>query len=533
MRLVKRLLPMKPLGLAAAGLAAALLSACNSPVVADGKQGIVLAHAMTCCMVAVTFDASDSERKNMDGPTYWRHPVGGAPAEMVKYTRDPLGAAREEIRLAKAAGIDGFGLFNNGCIKGPLQQFAKQTEAYWQAATEDGTFKLYPEIWTLANESFIEGTAKEFAYLKEKYDDVWLRIDGKRVVMFAYQENTDVEKTIERVLAPLGGKESVYVVIKTCPRAQDYTDKFRRWTKPATDVWLRNADAVIHWSGNTYGDELVDTPAMAAYAKAMGKELWLRAVPAYFVLRGNIGPFAWERLGMAGYYENWRDIIAQKPRVAYLLTWNDSSEDSGVMADVNHGHAFLELTKFFSSWYKNGVPPAVGKEQVLMFHHPQLTEQPMKLPEGCKPCVRHNSQSTPPTDYIGVVTMLKEEAVVKVELANGVYFETLAERKFPAGVNFWLIYHPLKSADDSALKNGDEVNVPDPYVAPVYPAERSDFFVTKLPEALKPRDVYLSVERDGKPAGYFRSQRAIDGAAAKANLCTIGDVFELEDAKTK
>lgn len=504
-------------GLLAILLATGLRAAEAQPAAAEPRP-LVIAHCMACCSVAYAVPASEEDKRQPEGASSWREQVGGFLPEMIAHTHDPLGAARAEIALARQAGIDAFGLYRNGYIV--ASQFAAQTEAYWRAAAEDGTFKVYPEVWNLDGETALADTVREFALLRQRYDDAWLRLDGKRVVLFA--EEPKPAGTLARLLAPLGGRAAVYVAAIAAGPVPGYG-----FPAPSAP-WLRQVDAVNFWHAASYGDDLAIMPAMAEWARQAGKEHWMRAMPSFFQLRPQAGPVLVERLGMAGYHADWQRIRAQRPRVAYITTWNDPSEDSGVLPDVNHGRAFLELTRYFTAWHRQRTPPAVAQEQILAFHHPQLTETPMALPPGCGPCRRYNWQATPPTDYVGLVVMLREPAEVRIDLSrigNGYHqYETIARRRFPAGVSFWLAYHPLASADDSAIRNAD-ANTPMPRLPPVYPAEQADFAVTRLAGPLKDRFLNLAVERGGAVVGYFQSHRPIVGTAAKADLSTTGDVF--------
>ncbi len=63
---------------------------------------------------------------------------------------------------------------------------------------------------------------------------------------------------------------------------------------------------------------------------------------------------------------------------------------------------------------------------------------------------------------------------------------------------------------------------------PVYPEERDDFFVTKLPRGFEDREVFVSIDRGDHNVGYFTSHMPIVGAAAAGNLGTVGDVFVLQ-----
>ena len=164
---------------------------------------------------------------------------------------------------------------------------------------------------------------------------------------------------------------------------------------------------------------------------------------------------------------------------------------------------------------------------MLVYHHPQIVEG-VQLPADRKPMegfpVSHGKRfgypehlRTPPTDYLGVVAMLKSPAKIAVMLGETV----VAQRELPAGVTFWLIYQPRQLNDPRHLYAGDAQTV--------YPKEEPDFFITTLDKPFWDAEVYLAVHRGGDRIGFFRSHRPIASAAARGDLTTIGDAFELKE----
>ena len=193
----------------------------------------------------------------------------------------------------------------------------------------------------------------------------------------------------------------------------------------------------------------------------------------------------------------WRQAIEAESKYVMLQTWNDLSEDSSIMPESNHGWAFFELNKYYSKWYHTGKEPAVEKEKILFFHHPQMASG-VKVPEGRMQMVDHNMIKnpdvpvTPPTDYIGVVAFLKAPATISVQLSNTV----IAKQDFPAGVHLWLAYKPAQHAVEKKWTD-------------VYPKESNWLSVTVLDKPFTDSYVYLSVHRDNDRIGLFRSQRPI------------------------
>ncbi len=217
----------------------------------------------------------------------------------------------------------------------------------------------------------------------------------------------------------------------------------------------------------------------------------------------------------------WRQAIEADSKYIMLQTWNDLSEDSSIMPESNHGWAFFELNKYYSKWFHTGKEPAVEKEKILFFHHPQMASG-VKVPEGHMQMVDHNFIKnpdvpvTPPTDYIGVVAFLKAPAIISVQLSNTV----IAKQDFPAGVHSWLAYKPAQYAVEKKWTD-------------VYPEESNWLSVTILDKPFTDSYVYLSVHRDNDRIGLFRSQRPIVEAAARSDMTVIGNVFDLESPAKK
>jgi hypothetical protein len=168
-----------------------------------------------------------------------------------------------------------------------------------------------------------------------------------------------------------------------------------------------------------------------------------------------------------------------------------------------------------------------GREQVLLFHHPQIVEG-VQLPAGRKAMegfpVSHGKRfgdvmdrRTPPADYLGVVAMLKSPARIAVMLGETV----IAQRELPAGVTSWLVYQPRRLNDPRKLYACDPENA--------YPKAEPDFLVTSLAKPFWDAEVYLAVYRGNDRVGFFRSHRPIVSVAARGELTTIGDAFKLKE----
>jgi hypothetical protein len=430
----------------------------------------------------------------------------------------PAAAARQDIAMLKATGVNTIGLLL-GSKHLPHSQFAAMIHAYYQAALEDGAMKIVPDVW--ADLTQADAVGAELGLIKERYEPVWLRRNGRLVISlwldYGSHPLPDYAQTVDRLCREIGGREQVYFVFYS-PAA----------LKTANPKWFAGADAFVDWIHDSYAadhDLLIQAMALA---KASGKEFWQPAMPSFTQSRyphPGITPNVREMLGMTWFREAWLTAIRADAPAVCVQTWNDLTEDSSLMPESNHGYAYYELNKYYARWFQRGSKPAVEQEQVLLFHHPQIVEG-VQLPADRKPMegfpVSHgkrfgkpDDRRTPPTDYLGVVAMLKRPARVAVMLGETV----LAERELPAGVTSWLIYQPRRQNDPRKLYACDWENA--------YPKAEPDFLITTLAKPFWDAEVYVAVERGGARLGFFRSHRPIAAAAARGELTTIGDAFKL------
>lgn len=484
------------------------------PATADAKpEKLVLTHVMH--QMAVGAVNGRNETHLAVEPTRANGMMALHVPEYIANYGLPQEAARQDIKQMKTAGINTIGLLlSNGHL--PRSQFAHMIHAYYQAAMNDDNVKIAPDIWGDVNKP--EELADSLELIKSQYEKNWRRYDGRLVVMLMLNGSIpEYQQTVDKLFAKIGGRQQVYLVL--------YDPCKLREKAPG---WYEGADAFTAWIHDSYG--LDKTLLQDETAAAAGKPFWSPVMPAFQQSRyphenGKFIPNVREMLGMTWFRESWLAAIKNNAPAVCIQTWNDLSEDSSMMPESNHGCAYYELGKYYIQWFKTGQPPAVESEQILLFHHPQIVEG-IKLPADRKPMegfpVSHGNKfnnppvnRTPPTDYCGVVTMLKSPARVSVMLGETV----IAEKTMPAGITSWLIYQPRNLNDPRGFYSCN----PDK----VYPSADSDFIITKLQKPFEDAEVFVSVERDKKRAGFFRSHRPVAGAAGRGDLSTIGDVFTL------
>lgn len=495
---------------------------------APQQKRYVLVHCMPCCNASVVFKDEGALAKSPDANSALS-PVGKPTAELERYRYDPEGLAAAEIRMARAAGVDAFGIFLLGqMFHGSYRQ---QARAYWEAAMKDGTFKVYPEIWSLGVEDTIARMVDELAEAKAKYDDAWFKLDGKYVI---YAANTELsQEVVDRLAAVLGGRDKLYLSILLTPRKEDVPGVGKYYHRPTPPERAQLADALLLIGGADYAGDIALRTGARNYATLFGKDSWCYMLPSFYHRRSWNPGWLSERLGPVSFRANWLDAAAnEKCRVAYIMTWNDFAEDSGIAPDVNHGSAWLSMTRHYAHLFKTGetLPPT---GELMLFHHPQVTEIPVHLPTGAVSTVRHNQQRTPPADYVALALNLKDACEVTVELRRRTQAglsgsREVGRRKFASGLNFWLLVHKLADQTESALQNADPKEVPEPEFKPVYPEPEPGLAVDEMPAFGGEREIYVTVRREGRPPVSFRSSRPVTDRAGSGNHCTLADVWKVD-----
>jgi len=439
------------------------------------------------------------------------------PEFVANYAR-PLEAARQDVAFIKGAGVNTIGLLI-GNKHLPKSHFAPMIHAYYRVAAEDGQIKIAPDIWGELDKP--DQLAMELGLLWEQYPGVWARRNGKLIMTvwldYGNKPLPAYQDTVDRLCAKIGGRQNVFLVCYSPAELEAHNPQ-----------WFAGADAFTDWLNASYAEAHDRLNAALAAAKSAGKELWLPAMPSFTQSRPYPGvtPNVREMLGMIWYREAWLRAIRENSPAVCLQTWNDLSEDSAVMPESNHGYAFYELTKYYTAWFRSGSPPPIAEEQILLFHHPQVVEG-LQLPAGRKPMegfpvalgksfAHATVVRTPPTDYVGVVALLKSPAKAQLLLNETV----LAEQELPPGCNAWLVYQPRNQNDPRKLYPYDPERA--------YPRAEPGLTMTILAKPFWDAELHVSVERDGQRIGFFRSHRPIAAAAGRGDMTTVGDAFRLE-----
>ncbi|MFZ2656250.1 MAG: endo-1,3-alpha-glucanase family glycosylhydrolase [Victivallales bacterium] len=443
----------------------------------------------------------------------------------------PKEAAELDVKLAKEAGFDCLSVWAMG-DQWHRTNGLRTSIPYFDAARKFG-MKICPDFWFAGGEDDKDAKGNKIdkwgnfgfllGYYKQNYDDIWLRDDTGRRMVFLVNGNPRADtysKAMEKLCTQVPRSEICLVVQTT--NGQDVNPGWI-WDKlqhPNDAGWFKGSDLFFGWCSKPWSKSQLQFQTTENNLTASNRLFIPSVINSLAQCRDERTTggrkSVHESFGFMKMASLWRRAIEIRSKYVYIATWNDLTEDHAIMPESNHGWAFWELTRYYSQWYHTGKEPAVEKEKVLLFHHPQPVAG-VKLPEGRLPMLDHHFvkepdlPTTPPTDYVGVVAFLKQPATLSVQLG----IDVIAKRDFPAGMHSWLIYNPRKEVLDKKWTEA-------------YPKDSDWLSVTTLEKPFSDTQVYMNVYRGADRIGMFRSHRPIVEAAGRSDMTTIGDVFELQ-----
>jgi hypothetical protein len=151
-----------------------------------------------------------------------------------------------------------------------------------------------------------------------------------------------------------------------------------------------------------------------------------------------------ESQGGEGTINQWLWIINNQPDWVELTTWNDFGEstyctpisnpvqyESELSAPIRYCHAgYLELSKYYISWYKTGQPPAISQDNLYYFYRTHSTNATASNTGPADFPVTLFSNNGVVQDVIYTTTFLTGPAQLVISSGG-----TLVTNSLPAGIN--------------------------------------------------------------------------------------------------
>lgn len=314
---------------------------------------------------------------------------------------------KREIQEAQAAGIDGFAL-NVGAWDDPQAYYKTRVSLMYNAAEQLATgFKLFFSV-DFENASNTVAMVEQFAGRTNSF-----RYAGK-LVLSSYGHNdvpamgwTGVDWTNAIIGKLTKDGYPVFFVphffpspVQELPGYSDAQSILRKYGNLLDGLFLfvaaglppQLAQCNSNYTAAVHG---VQKLSMASVA------------PHYWgCVQASLGRRYFESDGGEGLALQWSSIITNQPDWVEIVTWNDWNEStylcpiddpsqyfSGAQTPKRYCHGgYLELSKHYISWYKNGVEPPINHDALFCFYRTHS-----------KTAVASNTNDLPVTWFIGNV----------------------------------------------------------------------------------------------------------------------------------
>lgn len=282
---------------------------------------------------------------------------------------------KQEIELAQRHGIDGFALncgqWANRNDKGEWvpENYTLAAERLYEAARQlNSGFKLTfsPDMNTLGNPAKAEDMVRRF-----KDHPNTFRHNG-RIVLSAWAGTPEgFAPTLKKLKDD--GIDVCFVPFFYNPR---YAMAMSLETVMRFLIDKPYMDGVFNFGADGSIADIVHSNANGRRATLLLDRLFMAgASPAYNSANLRDGR------GMFGYGAAWRGLIRDNADWVELVTWNDYQEDSNLMpfrwpagSEKRYyvrDESFLEVTGYYSAWFKTGREPRITQDKVFITHRPR------------------------------------------------------------------------------------------------------------------------------------------------------------------
>jgi hypothetical protein len=262
-------------------------------------------------------------------------------------SRDP-GRIRAQLRLARAAGLDGFLV----SWWGRESEEALGLAALFRHAGDTGlVLAPYYETGDLRRRGAL-GVAADLENLLDRHghEPSWLRVAGVPVVFF-YASHRLRPVAWDAVLSRLAGRGRRLFLVADVPSPE--------WLARRPD-WLQRFDAVHVYTPVVFlarGRDLgLAYTTLATLARSAGRPFIPAVAPGFDDRQVRVPGTVVDRAGGATYDRSWQAALSVHPPWILVSTWNEWHEGSEIEPSVEHGRRYLDATREWAERFRRAAP---------------------------------------------------------------------------------------------------------------------------------------------------------------------------------
>ncbi|MFC9585414.1 endo-1,3-alpha-glucanase family glycosylhydrolase [Streptomyces yangpuensis] len=330
---------------------------------------------------------------------------------------------QQEVRTARAAGIDGFTL---DLLSLSGKNWDRSNLLMAAARSVDPSFKimLMPDMTSLKTDDprVLAGAIATLADASAAH-----RLPDGRLVVSPFKaeaKNVAWWTEVIRVLRADHGIRTAFVPL------------FLDFGAHSGD-FAPISHGFSEWGSRSYvGQESSTRDVQRAHG--MGK-IWMQPVSVQDA-RPNQGVYD-EAGNTATLRATWTRAIEDGADWVQLTTWNDYSEGSQFAPSLHNGHAYLDLTSYYLTRFKTGGWPKIVRDTLYLSARTQFADADPTGDQSLVMSLRRGS--APARDTVEVLSFLTEPATVRTTVGTA-----QGGHEAPAGIHSELL--PLKTGTSAA-----------------------------------------------------------------------------------
>ncbi|WP_424210963.1 endo-1,3-alpha-glucanase family glycosylhydrolase [Streptomyces sp. BI20] len=301
---------------------------------------------------------------------------------------------RQEIRTARAAGLDGFTL-DLLSLTGKNRERSEELMAAAQAVDPAFRIMLMPDMTSLRTDD-PKVLAKALAELGRS--PAAHRLADGRLVVSPFKAEAKGVDWWRAVIAELRTRYGTQVAL--VPLFLNF-DAHHAAFAPISFGFSE-------WGSRSYtGQE--GAARDVSRARALGK-IWMQPVSVQDA-RPNQGVYD-EAGNTATLRETWTRAIEDGADWVQITTWNDYSEGSHVSPSLHNGHVYLDISSYYLTWFKTGEAPRITRDVLYLTSRIQFAGAAGPLGQPLLMSLRKGS--APARDTVEVLSFLTAPAQVSV-----------------------------------------------------------------------------------------------------------------------
>ena len=346
-----------------------------------------------------------------------------------------------EIRQAKSAGIDGWTL---NLMSSSGQNWDASINLM-EAADAEGDFVVVPMVD--GSSGFVDNTpAKAASLLSQLYAaGPAYEVDGEYLLSSFKAEGASVSWW-SQVISILENEYRLPISFQAV---------FLSASDANMQAYASIADGYGNWGARTERNSNA-RPDYDARAESYGKT-WMEPIAVQDV-RFNASNWA-ESNNTATVRTQWSRAIEDKVDYVQIVTWNDYSESTHIAPSHAHGSAFLDLTRYFTSWFHTGVAPKITSDEIVLTHRTQFVDAKPSSSQKLMGAPTLDGNSTPARDTVEALVWLTSAATVNITVGG-----KTTSVSAPAGLSAHTVPLGLGTVSASVERSGSRtVSVTSPH----------------------------------------------------------------------